>query len=62
MPDQNAPPPEHSAPPPDGPKWEHKTSFGITGQMKQVIELAMSASQAELKVLRRKLEKLQYGS
>jgi hypothetical protein len=49
-------------PPNEPPKWEHKTEFGINKQMREVLRLTISASEAELKVLRRKLEKLTYGS
>jgi hypothetical protein len=62
MPDENAPPPETPKPEAEGPKWEQRTNFRINSQMTEVIHLALSASEAELKVLRRKLDKLQYGS
>jgi len=44
--------------------WEHKKlkDFKIHGHMKDVIKQTIKASEAELKVLRRKLEKLTYGS
>jgi hypothetical protein len=45
-----------------GPSWEHKTEFGINTKMREVIGLTISAVESEVKVLKRKLEKLQYGS
>ncbi len=42
--------------------WEFKERFPIHDRMAEVIHLAIQASQAEVSVLRRKLEKLQYGS
>jgi hypothetical protein len=43
------------------PEWE-KRKFAINESMKQVCELAIAATQAEITSLKRKLEKLQYGS
>lgn len=50
------------APKPEPPKWEHKTEFGINAKMKDVVKMTISAAEAETTLLRRKLEKLQYGS
>ena len=47
---------------PEAPKWERKSEFGINTQMREVVRLTISASEAEIKLLRRKLERLQYGS
>ncbi len=46
----------------EAPQWEHKTEPGIHNKMREIIHLSISASEAEIKVLKRKLEKLQYGS
>ena len=54
--------PETPASEPEGPKWEYKEKFKIHEDMKQVLSLSISAAQMELKHLRRKLEKLTYGS
>jgi hypothetical protein len=50
--------------PPETPQanWEYKEKFKIHEDMKEVVNLTISASQMELKHLRRKLEKLTYGS
>lgn len=60
MSDENKPKEEPAAP--EAPKWEYKKEFGINTQMREVVRLTISASEAEMKLLRRKLEKLQYGS
>lgn len=60
-----APPPEVSdAPEPEKPQinWEQRDDFGINREMTKVVNLTISATQAEIQALRRKLEKLQYGS
>lgn len=41
-------------------KWE-KREFVINEKMKDVCRLGIKATEAEIKALRRKLEKLQYG-
>lgn len=43
------------------PTWE-KREFAINGKMKNVIHLGIKATEAEIATLRRKIEKLQYGS
>jgi len=43
------------------PEWE-KRDFEINKRMKEVCELAIAATKAEISGLKRKLEKLQYGS
>ena len=48
--------------PPEPPKWEYKKEFEINKQMKKIVKLTMSATEAELAMLRRKLDKLTYGS
>jgi len=42
-------------------KWE-KRGFAINQGMKQVCEMGIIATKAEIDVLKRKLRKLQYGS
>lgn len=42
--------------------WEYKERFPIHDRMTEVLNLAIKASEAELSGLRRKLDKLQYGS
>ena len=46
------------------PQWEHKQmkDWEVHRQMRKVIKETIKASEAELVVARRKLEKLQYGS
>ena len=46
---------------PEPPKWE-KRNFAINEHMKQVCELSITATKAEIANLKRKLQKLQYGS
>lgn len=48
--------------PREPPKWERRETFRINERMKEVIGLTIKASEAELAVLRRKLDKLTYGS
>lgn len=52
---------ENEKKPPDKPEWQ-KRDFKINKQMKEVIQASVGATEAELAVLKRKLEKLQYGS
>ena len=42
--------------------WEYKKRFGIIGEMEKVIDMTLSATQAEIKALKRKLDKLTYGN
>jgi len=44
------------------PAWEHKKRFGIHDRMKEIILLSKDASEKEIKRLKRKVRKLQYGS
>ncbi len=60
---ENEKPPEVSATPEEKkPSWEYRKNFRINEEMKKVINLTIAASQAEIAVLRRKLQKLTYGS
>jgi hypothetical protein len=47
---------------PETPKvgWQ-KREFAVNGKMKEVIRLSVTATEAEIAGLRRKLQKLQYG-
>lgn len=47
---------------PEPPKWEYRKSFKINERMKEVIGLTIKVTESELAVLRRKLDKLTYGS
>lgn len=42
--------------------WEYKKEFKINKKMKEVVEATIKATKSELAVLRRKLDKMQYGS
>ena len=55
-------PPKPGMPPRGKAEWSYKRTFGINEEMKKVINLTISATQAEVTALRRKLEKLTYGS
>lgn len=50
--------------PPAEPKieWKYKRNLGITEEMKKVVKLTMDATNSEIASLRRKLNKLTYGS
>ena len=42
--------------------WEYRQEFGIVTKMREAINLTKTATESELAVLRRKLERLTYGS
>jgi hypothetical protein len=42
--------------------WEYKKEFGIIQEMRKVVLLTKQATELELDGLRRKLERLTYGS
>lgn len=42
--------------------WEYRTEFRITSQMREVVKLTKAVAESEIERLRRKLEKLTYGS
>ena len=44
------------------PEWTYKEEFGIVKHLKEVVKTTKSASEMELAELRRKLERLTYGS
>jgi hypothetical protein len=54
------PPAEPPAPPP--PQWEYRTGFKVVGRMKEIIHLSIEVSNAEIRMLRKKIDKLTYGS
>lgn len=57
--------PEGEAPPAPGrepPQWEYRTRFRINDEMVKVVGLTIKVTESELAVLRRKLNKLTYGS
>ena len=43
-------------------QWKYKTRFPIQDRMTEVIGLTIKATESQLKVYRRKLRKMQYGS
>jgi polyhydroxyalkanoate synthesis regulator phasin len=45
----------------DAPEWKRVEEFGIVTQMRTVVEKTVDATQQEIDMLRRKLERLQYG-
>jgi hypothetical protein len=49
---------------PDVPQinWEHRKEFGINSKLREAVLLTKDATQSEIAVLRRKLERLTYGS
>lgn len=51
---------EPAKPPP--PQWERRTSFKINDRMRDVVEQTIDVTRGEIVKLRRKIEKLQYGS
>jgi hypothetical protein len=50
---------EKQTPPPE---WAYKEEFGIVSHLKTVVKATQSVSEKELSNLRRKLERLNYGS
>ena len=44
------------------PEWKYKTELGVNKQMKEVIQATLDVTKAEIERLRRKVEKLTYGS
>jgi len=43
-------------------EWTRKDQFHIVGELRKVVDLAKQASEKEVALLRRKLEKMTYGS
>ena len=52
--------PEQPGPP--RAQWEYRTEFRIVKEMKVIIHKSIEASESELELLRRKLDKITYGS
>jgi len=47
---------------PAKPQWEYKTEFGINTKLRDIVHKAIDASSAEIVSLKRKLDRLTYGS
>jgi hypothetical protein len=43
-------------------EWQQRTQFRINAEMLKVLKLAKEASESEIVSLRRKIDKLTYGS
>ena len=50
---------EEQTPPPE---WKYKEEFGIVTHLREVVKATKGATELELAELRRKLERLTYGS
>ena len=63
LPQEEVPPevPQDETPPKPTGVWE-KREFALNARMKEVCRLSAAATEAEIAGLKRKLEKLQYGS
>jgi hypothetical protein len=50
--------------PPEKPKpqWEYRKNFKINERMKHIVNLTIQATNSEIKSMRRKIDKLKYGS
>lgn len=44
------------------PKWERRETMKATEQLKEIVKLSIEVSRVEVSRLRRKIEKLTYGS
>lgn len=51
---------QETKPPP--PQWERRTSFKINDRMKDVVQKTIDLTRMEIASLRRKIDKLTYGS
>jgi hypothetical protein len=47
---------------PKPPEWERRENFAINERMKEVLKLTKQVAEKEIESLRRKLDKLTYGS
>lgn len=47
---------------PKPPQWEYKTEFGINSQLREIVTKSKEFAEAELEVMRRKLDRITYGS
>jgi hypothetical protein len=55
---EDVPPPPATPPP----QWEYRTNFKVNDRMKDIVNLSIEVSKAEIKRLRKKIDKLTYGS
>jgi len=60
QPEAEASPETDSSPPP--PKWEYRTELKINARMRELVALTKLVTEGEIDRLRRKVEKLKYGS
>lgn len=60
MADETTPPETPTEPTP--PKWEYRTEMRISREMKEIVKATISVTQKQIDLLKRKIEKLQYGS
>lgn len=62
--------PQAAADPADGaqaknvepPTWEYRKNFKVVDKMKHIVNLSIDVSKAEIEQLRKRIEKLTYGS
>lgn len=54
--------PKPEPPQDEAPSWQYKTEFGINTRLREVIKMTIEASTLEVEALKRKLDKLTYGS
>lgn len=57
-----APAEEAKADGPPPPTWEYRKNFKVVDKMQKIVELTVEVSRAEIKRLRRQIDKLTYGS
>ncbi len=60
MTDETTPPDAPPAPTP--PKWEFRKEMRISKEMREIVKATIAVSQKQIDLLKRKVEKLQYGS
>jgi len=54
--------PEAEVAEPSAPQWEYRTSMKVTDRLKSIVTATIDATKAERDRLRKKMEKLTYGS
>lgn len=54
--------PPEAPPAPEPLKWERRTEMRICKEMQEIVKATISVSQKQIDLLKRKIEKLQYGS
>ena len=57
-----APSEEAKADGPAPPAWEYRKNFKVVDKMQKIVELTVEVSRAEIRRLRRQIDKLTYGS